>query len=180
MLPVAKVTEGAATIGAIFREMDALLSAESVLVPEVANAFATVLTVLFYENFRLANQFSKDKKLRNLLIREVLVYLNENYKEKITLESLSKKFRASVSYIAHEFAKEYGISPINYVIQRRITEAKFALTTTSESLNQIAWKVGYENTYHFSKLFLRHVGCSPTEYRKKFNHQHDEDGAKEE
>lgn len=181
MLPVAKVTEGAATIGAIFREMDALLSAESVLVPEVANAFATVLTVLFYENFRLANQFSKDKKLRNLLIREVLVYLNENYKEKITLESLSKKFRASVSYIAHEFAKEYGISSINYVIQRRITEAKFALTTTSESLNQIAWKVGYENTYHFSKLFLRHVGCSPTEYRKKFNHQHDEeDGAKEE
>ena len=91
MLPVAKVTEGAATIGAIFREMDALLSAESVLVPEVANAFATVLTVLFYENFRLANQFSKDKKLRNLLIREVLVYLNENYKEKITLESLSKE-----------------------------------------------------------------------------------------
>ena len=82
MLPVAKVTEGTATTGAIFREMDAFLSAESVLVPEVANAFATVLTVLFYENFRLANQFSKDKKLRNLLIREVLVYLNENYKEK--------------------------------------------------------------------------------------------------
>lgn len=181
MLPVAKVTEGTATIGAIFREMDAFLSAESVLVPEVANAFATVLTVLFYENFRLANQFSKDKKLRNLLIREVLVYLNENYKEKITLESLSKKFRASVSCIAHEFAKEYGISPINYVIQRRITEAKFALTTTSESLNQIAWKVGYENTYHFSKLFLRHVDCSPTDYRKKFNHQHDEgEGAREE
>ena len=92
------------------------------------------------------------------MIREVLVYLNENYREKITLEALSKRFRASVSYIAHEFAREYGVSPINYVIERRITQ----------SLNQIAWHIGYENTYHFSKLFQRHVGCSPSEYRRRF------------
>ena len=90
----------------------------------------------------------------------MLVYLNENYREKITLEALSKRFRASVSYIAHEFAREYGVSPINYVIERRITEAKFALTTTTQSLNQIAWHIGYENTYH--------VGCSPSEYRRRF------------
>lgn len=171
-LPIAQVTEGAQTIRSIFREFDALLSTKSTILPSVANAFAALLTTLFYENFKLAKQFSKDKKMKNLLIREVLVYLNENYKERITLESLSKRFRASVSYIAHEFASEYGISPINYVIQRRITEAKFALTTTNESLNSIAWAVGYENTYHFSKLFQRHVGCSPTEYRRKFNHMH--------
>lgn len=59
-----------------------------------------------------------------------MVYLNNNYRKKITLEQLSEKFRASVSYICHEFTKEYRISPINYVIQRRMTEAKFALTNT--------------------------------------------------
>ncbi|MEA7548737.1 hypothetical protein ONK29_25565, partial [Salmonella enterica subsp. enterica serovar Anatum] len=42
-------------------------------------------------------------------IKDVLVYLNNNYREKITLDQLSKKFRASVSYICHEFAKEYHI-----------------------------------------------------------------------
>lgn len=134
----------------------------------LGNLIATLLTVLFRENFKLAARPGKDKQLKNALIREVLVYLNENYREKITLEALSKRFRASVSYIAHEFAREYGVSPINYVIERRITEAKFALTTTTQSLNQIAWHIGYENTYHFSKLFQRHVGCSPSEYRRRF------------
>ncbi|HGA9594314.1 TPA: helix-turn-helix transcriptional regulator, partial [Salmonella enterica subsp. enterica serovar Virchow] len=96
------------------------------------------------------------------------VYLNNNYREKITLDQLSKKFRASVSYICHEFAKEYHISPINYVIQRRMTEAKFALTNTESPLAEISWRVGYENVDHFAKLFMRHVGCSPNDYRKQF------------
>ncbi|EFG2389182.1 AraC family transcriptional regulator, partial [Escherichia coli] len=56
----------------------------------------------------------------------------------ITLEQLSKKFRASVSYICHEFTKEYRISPINYVIQRRMTEAKWSLTNTELSQAEIS------------------------------------------
>ncbi|EFH5729041.1 helix-turn-helix domain-containing protein, partial [Escherichia coli] len=88
--------------------------------------------------------------------------------EKITLEQLSKKFRASVSYICHEFTKEYRISPINYVIQRRMTEAKWSLTNTELSQAEISWRVGYENVDHFGKLFLRHVGCSPSDYRRQF------------
>lgn len=170
MLPVAKIVEGEALIADLFHGICRLTSTKSSLAAELEASFASMLTVLFYENFKLAKRFAKDKKMKNLLIREVLVCLNENYKERITLETLAQKFHASVSYIAHEFAKEYGISPINYIIQRRITEAKFALTTTTDSVNEIAWKVGYSNTYHFSKLFLKHVGCSPSEYRKKFRH----------
>ena len=98
----------------------------------------------------------------------ILFYLNNNYREKITLEQLSKKFRASVSYICHEFTKEYRISPINYVIQRRMTEAKWSLTNTELSQAEISWRVGYENVDHFAKLFLRHVGCSPSDYRRQF------------
>lgn len=139
-VPVVHAALGVDTIRTLFREFDTLVTQANPLVDILGNLIATLLTVLF----------------------------NENYREKITLEALSKRFRASVSYIAHEFAREYGVSPINYVIERRITEAKFALTTTTQSLNQIAWHIGYENTYHFSKLFQRHVGCSPSEYRRRF------------
>lgn len=170
--PVMTVTHGADTIRTLFRELDAMVTARSAMLEPLANTIATLLLVLFRENFKLAARPNKDKQLKNVLIREVLVYLNENFREKITLDALSKRFHASVSYIAHEFAREYGISPINYVIERRITEAKFALTTSTQSLNHIAWDIGYENTYHFSKLFQRHVGCSPSEYRRRFSKVH--------
>ena len=49
-----------------------------------------------------------------------------------------------------------------------MTEAKFALTNTDYSQAEISWRVGYENVDHFAKLFLRHVGCSPGDYRKQF------------
>ncbi|WP_249540449.1 helix-turn-helix domain-containing protein, partial [Escherichia coli] len=59
-------------------------------------------------------------------------------------------------------------APINYVIQRRMTEAKWSLTNTELSQAEISWRVGYENVDHFAKLFLRHVGCSPSDYRRQF------------
>lgn len=130
-VPVVHAALGVDTIRTLFREFDTLVTQANPLVDILGNLIATLLTVLFRENFKLAARPGKDKQLKNALIREVLVYLNENYREKITLEALSKRFRASVSYIAHEFAREYGVSPINYVIERRITEAKFALTTTT-------------------------------------------------
>lgn len=123
-VPVVHAALGVDTIRTLFREFDTLVTQANPLVDILGNLIATLLTVLFRENFKLAARPGKDKQLKNALIREVLVYLNENYREKITLEALSKRFRASVSYIAHEFAREYGVSPINYVIERRITEAK--------------------------------------------------------
>lgn len=124
-VPVVHAALGVDTIRTLFREFDTLVTQANPLVDILGNLIATLLTVLFRENFKLAARPGKDKQLKNALIRDVLVYLNENYREKITLEALSKRFRASVSYIAHEFAREYGVSPINYVIERRITEAKF-------------------------------------------------------
>ncbi|EJL5063160.1 helix-turn-helix transcriptional regulator, partial [Salmonella enterica subsp. enterica serovar Kentucky] len=153
----------------IFNELSVLLpQGKNVLASSVYDAFAYTLTALYYENFKNAYRSEQGYIKKDVLIKDVLVYLNNNYREKITLDQLSKKFRASVSYICHEFAKEYHISPINYVIQRRMTEAKFALTNTESPLAEISWRVGYENVDHFAKLFMRHVGCSPNDYRKQF------------
>ena len=83
-------------------------------------------------------------------------------------ENFKNAYRSEQGYICHEFTKEYRISPINYVIQRRMTEAKWSLTNTELSQAEISWRVGYENVDHFAKLFLRHVGCSPSDYRRQF------------
>ncbi|MFA9594133.1 AraC family transcriptional regulator [Citrobacter telavivensis] len=167
--PVVAVGQGKEVIKSIFNELSVMLpQSKNGLTSSVCDAFAYALTVLFYENFKNAYRSEQGHIKKDVLIKDILVYLNNNYREKITLEQLSKKFRASVSYICHEFTREYHISPINYVIQRRMTEAKFALTNTDYSQAEISWRVGYENVDHFAKLFLRHVGCSPGDYRKQF------------
>lgn len=167
--PVVSVVKGKEVIKSIFHELGVMLPQQkNLLSSPVYDAFGYALTALFYENFKNAYRSESGYIRKEVLVKDILVYLNNNYREKITLDQLAKKFRASVSYICHEFTKEYHISPINYVIKRRITEAKFALTNTECSLNEIALRVGYDNVDHFAKLFMRHVGCSPSEYRKQF------------
>ena len=167
--PVISAGQGKEVIKGIFNELSLMLpQSKSTLTSSVYDAFAYALTVLYFENFKNAYRSEQGYIKKDALIKDILVYLNNNYRKKITLDQLSKQFRASVSYICHEFTKEYRISPINYVIQRRVTEAKFALTNTDNSLAEISWRVGYENVDHFAKLFLRHGGCSPSDYRQQF------------
>ena len=64
--------------------------------------------------------------------------------------------------------KIYGISPINYVIDRRLNDAKWLLINTNQSLVSISEKVGYENTSYFSKLFEKRIHYSPLEFREKY------------
>ncbi|MBM0559681.1 helix-turn-helix transcriptional regulator, partial [Escherichia coli] len=161
--------QGKEVIKTLFNELSVILpQSKNSQTSSLWDAFAYTLAILYYENFKNAYCSEQGYIKKDVLIKDILFYLNNNYREKITLEQLSKKFRASVSYICHEFTKEYRISPINYVIQRRMTEAKWLLTNTELSQAEISWRVGYENVDHFGKLFLRHVGCSPSDYRRQF------------
>ncbi|MCO7261591.1 AraC family transcriptional regulator [Dickeya zeae] len=167
--PVVSMVKNKDVIKSILQEISLLLPRQNNHASSlVYDAFSYALTVLYYENFKNASRSELGYMKKDVLVKDILFYLNNHYREKITLEQLAKKFRASVSYVCHEFTKEYRISPINYVIKRRITEAKFSLTNTDLCLNEISLKVGYDNVDHFTKLFIRHVGCSPSDYRKQF------------
>lgn len=133
----------------------------------ICNALATILAIIYYENFQKIDT-QKTPLPKQFFIQNILKYLDDNYREKITLQNLAVRFNVSVSYISHEFSKNYKTSPINYVIKRRMTEAKLALTNSNLSLNEISFQVGYNNVDHFTKLFVNHVGCTPSEYRKQF------------
>lgn len=61
---------------------------------------------------------------------------------------------------------EYNVSPIDYLMKRRITEAKALLTSTDFSLTQIAEQIGFGSLPYFSKCFRKVEGTSPNEYRK--------------
>ncbi len=99
-------------------------------------------------------------------IKEVIEYIEENYKEPITLVELAEIGQMSVPYLCSSFKSLAGVSPIDFVIRKRISEAKIALTSTHKSILSIAEDCGFNSLSNFNHLFKSFVGMSPREYRK--------------
>lgn len=94
-------------------------------------------------------------------------YIEQHYKESITLDTLAEKVSVNKFYIAHAFKREYGVSPINFLISCRIREGKRLLSDTDLSLSQIATVLGFSSPSYFSQRFRSAEGLSPTEFRKR-------------
>jgi transcriptional regulator GlxA family with amidase domain len=66
------------------------------------------------------------------------------------------------------FTQATGNSPIAYIQQLRVHEAKRRLERTDEAIDEISWTVGYEDPAFFRRLFKRLTGIAPGAYRRKF------------
>lgn len=100
-------------------------------------------------------------------------YIDEHFKENITLDSLADMAHLSKFYLAHSFQREYGISPIRYLLERRIRESRFMLSETDYSLSHIAQVLGFSSSAYFSQCFRRVENISPIEYRRRHHMQSD-------
>ncbi len=94
-------------------------------------------------------------------------YIGAHFKENITLDMLAELTHMNKYYMVHLFSREYGISPINYLISRRIQESRHLLDNTDHSLSQISHMLGFSSPSYFSQSFRKLEGISPMEYRKR-------------
>lgn len=102
-----------------------------------------------------------------ILGRKIKNYIDTYYmEENINLGSIAEANHLSQYYIAHIFKKMTGISPMQYVIKRRIGEAQSLLINTALPVTEIALMVGYKNSNHFHSAFSKIVGTTPGGYRK--------------
>ena len=94
-------------------------------------------------------------------------YIDTHFKENLSLDTRAELVHVNKYYLVHSFSKEYQISPINYLIERRIRESCFLLEGTNHSLSQIAQMLGFSSPSYFSQSFRRMQGMNPMEYRKR-------------
>lgn len=99
------------------------------------------------------------------LVALVKRYLHNHFQEGISLELLANKYNYSPRYLSTKFKQQTGASPIEYLIQIRITESKKLLLETEAPLRVIAAQVGYTDEYYFSRLFKKQTGLSPGRYQ---------------
>lgn len=99
-----------------------------------------------------------------LLIRELF---DHKYEQNYSLDQLAKQFKISKYTLSRNFDRFVGMSPIEYLISRRITIAKQLLLETELTINEVAAKIGISNPTHFINLFRKRVGVTPLQYRKQ-------------
>lgn len=108
------------------------------------------------------------KNASQLPIRLAKQYMNQNYKNSITLEEVAEAISLSPTYLSTLFKKEIGIGFSEYLISCRMEEAKRLLKSSNLSVNLIAEEVGYLDPKYFSKTFSKVVGLKPSEYRRLY------------
>lgn len=94
-------------------------------------------------------------------------YIDNHFKEDLTLDHLAELAHLNKYYLSHSFRREFGTSPISYLISRRLEESRFLLRNTDYSLSLIAEILGFSSLSYFSQCFRREDGMSPTEYRRQ-------------
>jgi len=96
---------------------------------------------------------------------QVKAYVDEHYKEKITLDLVAEKFFINKYYLARLFKEQYGMPLNTYLQQVRITHAKHMLRFTDEKVEAIGLECGVGELSYFSRIFKKVEGVSPKEYR---------------
>jgi two-component system response regulator YesN len=103
----------------------------------------------------------------NIIVEKAKVYIDNNYAQKgLTLHDVAHKNHVSPNYLSYLFKKITGHNLWEYVIRLRMEESKKLILKTDLRRYEIAERVGYESPEHFSKIFKKYYGISPSEVKK--------------
>lgn len=134
----------------------------------MANAKASVLIIDILRMFSNKIELSHDKKV-NKQIDYIKNYIDSNYAEDIKLEKLSQMAFMNKFHLISEFKQSYRVTPIEYLILKRIEVTKNLLISTNHSMEEISSIVGFNSQSYFNQVFKKKVGITPSKFRK--NHR---------
>ena len=121
---------------------------------------------------RLSELYELPEDERNNMSGEEYVqlairYLNEHYMEDIDISLMASELGFHSAYLTRLFGRYAGVTPLKYLTNLRIQEAKRLLLDTSLPISVVGERVGYPDQFHFSKTFRKLTGKNPSAYRKE-------------
>lgn len=139
--------------------------------------------VAFYEKDGVETPFQSSLRIHRLLtlltipnrvavheqdpIDKAVRYIRSHIGKNITLKELADVAQLSPYYFAHCFKERTGYAPIEYVINSKLDQAKIMLIHSTESVESIAFSLGYSSSNSLISLFLKRIGMTPHVYRKQ-------------
>ncbi len=92
-------------------------------------------------------------------------YMESHSRERFSLQEMADALFVNGSYLLRTFRRCMGITPLRYHHRVRCREAEELLTRTDLSISEIGETVGFATSSHFTHIFKKTVGCTPSEYR---------------
>jgi transcriptional regulator GlxA family with amidase domain len=113
--------------------------------------------------------FMGQKEHEDEPIKKAQELIEDNYKEKITVEELAEKLALGRRNLERRFKKATSNTVTEYIQRVKIEAAKKSLETSRMNINEVMYEVGYSDTKAFRNIFKKFTGLSPIEYRNKYN-----------
>lgn len=144
--------------GKSMKNSDITLTAQSTIITH------WLIRSILQENYDMRTMSS------NYGIARAQHYIEQHLEESVTVNTLATIANMSVTHFNRTFKKELGMTPIEYLIAIRLTQAKKLLLRFDYSITDISLKCGFNSNAHFSSTFQKKLGLTPTEYRNSYQH----------
>ncbi len=133
--------------------------------------YEELLSLMLRHVFMVINRYIKEGQTNSSHIQNEIErathYFKEHYHESISIEDYAASRHMSACWFIRNFKQIVKMTPLQFITNLRITNAKSLLESTSYNITEIAQTVGYDNPLYFSRQFKKYTGVSPKEYKRK-------------
>ncbi|MBS6194437.1 MAG: helix-turn-helix transcriptional regulator [Clostridiales bacterium] len=115
----------------------------------------------------IAEAPEKERRQKNSLMERSRIYIQEHICEEISLETLAELEEMSLSTFKSYFRNITGIPPAEYILRKKIEQAKRQLMESKASITEIAFSCGFSSSQYFATVFKRFCYVSPSQFRER-------------
>lgn len=127
--------------------------------------YKELLNIIIANILRLSEDATRAVESRKTYT-EVKRYLDEHYTSISSIDQLCKSLYINKFYLTHLFSQRYGISPLQYLIKKRMALAEHLLVNTDNKVDDISAACGYDDVAYFCRIFKKQEGITPLRFRK--------------
>ncbi len=120
-----------------------------------------LLATFLYADKHVSMKQDEDKDI----VKNTITFMQEQLHQKCSLEAFAQINKLSMSHFSNLFKRSTGMPPMDYFIHLKMIKACSLLYSSDIKIHEIALSLGYDNPFHFSRLFKKNLKVSPKQYR---------------
>jgi AraC-like DNA-binding protein len=106
-------------------------------------------------------------KQKNARVERIISYIDANFETQIRLQDLAEQENLSQTHFSHLFTSLFGVTFQNYVNMKRMEQCIRLMPNKEKTLLEISYESGFSDPKYMNRMFMKHFGCTPKEYRKR-------------